>query len=146
MKISKVAITNEKELPGAKIVIKNSKGEVFLKYTSTSKVKEFYIPVGDYTLTETVAPKGYQTLKTEVKFRVLSNGNIKLVSADSNMYKIVKSKEKDDTDADHLKIYNLLKKISVPNTGSVIAISTIVGGLLLIGGGSYVIYRKYKTN
>ena len=146
MKISKVAITNEKELPGAKIVIKNSKGEVFLKYTSTSKVKEFYIPVGDYTLTETVAPKGYQTLKTEVKFRVLSNGNIKLVSADSNMYKIVKSKEKDDTDADHLKIYNQLKKISVPNTGSVIAISTIVGGLLLIGGGSYVIYRKYKTN
>lgn len=146
MKISKVAITNEKELLGAKIVIKNSKGEVFLKYTSTSKVKEFYIPVGDYTLTETVAPKGYQTLKTEVKFRVLSNGNIKLVSADSNMYKIVKSKEKDDTDADHLKIYNQLKKISVPNTGSVIAISTIVGGLLLIGGGSYVIYRKYKTN
>lgn len=146
MKISKVAITNEKELPGAKIVIKNSKGEVFLKYTSTSKVKEFYIPVGDYTLTETVAPKGYQTLKTEIKFRVLSNGNIKLVSADSNMYKIVKSKEKDDTDADHLKIYNQLKKISVPNTGSVIAISTIVGGLLLIGGGSYVIYRKYKTN
>ncbi len=146
MKISKVAITNEKELPGAEIVIKNSKGEVFLKYTSTSKVKEFYIPVGDYTLTETVAPKGYQTLKTEVKFRVLSNGNIKLVSADSNMYKIVKSKEKDDTDADHLKIYNQLKKISVPNTGSVIAISTIVGGLLLIGGGSYVIYRKYKTN
>ena len=62
------------------------------------------------------------------------------------MYKIVKSKEKDDTDADHLKIYNQLKKISVPNTGSVIAISTIVGGLLLIGGGSYVIYRKYKTN
>lgn len=146
MKVSKVAITNEKELPGAKIVIKNSKGEVFLKYTSTSKVKEFYIPVGDYTLIETVAPKGYQTLKTEVKFRVLSNGNIKLVSADSNMYKIVKSKEKDDTDADHLKIYNQLKKISVPNTGSVIAISTIVGGLLLIVGGSYVIYRKYKTN
>lgn len=146
MKVSKVAITNEKELPGAKIVIKNSKGEVFIKYTSTSKVKEFYIPVGDYTLTETVAPKGYQQLKTDVKFRVLANGNIKLVSADSNMYKIVKSKEKDDTDADHLKIYNELKKISVPNTGSVIAISTIVGGLLLIGGGSYVIYRKYKTN
>ncbi len=146
MKISKVAITNEKELPGAKIVVKNAKGEVFIKFTSTSKVKEFAIPIGDYTLTETVAPKGYQTLKTEVKFRVLSNGNIKLVSADSNMYKIVKSKEKDDTDADHLKIYNQLKKISVPNTGSVIAISTIVGGLLLIGGGSYVIYRKYKTN
>ena len=146
MKVSKQSITNEKELKGATIVIKNAKGEVFIKYVSTTKPKEFYIPIGDYTLVETVAPKGYQTLKTEVKFRVLSDGNIKLLSAKSNMYELVKSKEDNDTDLDHLKIYNNLEKISVPNTGSVIAISTLIGGILLICGGSYVIYRRYKTN
>lgn len=146
MKISKVDITNEKEIKGAKIEIKNEKGETFLKYKSDGTPKDFAIPIGDYTLTETVAPKGYQTLKTEVKFRVLTDGNIKLISAKSNLYKLEKSKEKDDTDLDHLKIYNSPKKISVPNTGSVVAISTIVGGLLLIGGGSYIIYRKYKMN
>lgn len=144
MKISKVDITNEKEIKGAKIEIKNEKGETFLKYKSDGTPKDFAIPIGDYTLTETVAPKGYQTLKTEVKFRVLTDGNIKLISAKSNLYKLEKSKEKDDTDLDHLKIYNSPKKISVPNTGSVVAVSTIVGGLLLIGGGSYIIYRKYK--
>jgi len=144
MKISKVDITNEKEIKGAKIEIKNEKGETFLKYKSDGTPKDFAIPIGDYTLTETLAPKGYQTLKTEVKFRVLTDGNIKLISAKSNLYKLEKSKEKDDTDLDHLKIYNSPKKISVPNTGSVVAVSTIVGGLLLIGGGSYIIYRKYK--
>ncbi len=146
LKISKQAITNAKELKGATIVIKNAKGEVFLKYVSNGKVKEFPIPIGDYTLIETVAPKGYQTLKTEVKFRVLSNGNVKMVSAKSNMYKLEKSKEDKDTDLDHLIIYNNLKKIKVPNTGSVIAISSIVGGVLLIGGGAFVIYRRYKIN
>ena len=143
MKISKVSITNEKELPGAKIVIKNSKGEVFIEYTSTKKQKEFYIPIGDYTLIETVAPKGYQKLKTEVKFRVLANGNIKMISATSSTHKLVKSQ---DGDLDHLKIFNSPEKISVPNTGSVIAISTLVIGIGLIGGGAYVLYRKYKMN
>ena len=143
MKISKVSITNEKELPGAKIVIKNSKGEVFIEYTSTKKQKEFYIPIGDYTLIETVAPKGYQKLKTEVKFRVLANGNIKMISATSSTHKLVKSQ---DGDLDHLKIFNSPEKISVPNTGSVIAISTLVLGIGLIGGGAYALYRKYKMN
>lgn len=143
MKVSKVSITNEKELPGATIVIKNSKGEVFIEYTSTNKPKEFYIPIGDYTLIETVAPKGYQKLKTEVKFRVLANGNIKMISATSSTHKLVKSQE---GDLDHLKIYNSPEKISVPNTGSVIAISTLVIGIGLIGGGAYVLYRKYKMN
>lgn len=143
MKISKVSITNEKELPGAKIVIKNSKGEVFIEYTSTKKQKEFYIPIGDYTLIETIAPKGYQKLKTEVKFRVLANGNIKMISATSSTHKLVKSQ---DGDLDHLKIFNSPEKISVPNTGSVIAISTLVVGIGLIGGGAYALYRKYKMN
>lgn len=146
MKISKLDIVKEKEIKGAKIVIKNAEGEVFLKYTSTTKAKEFYIPIGDYTLTETVAPKGYQKLKTEIKFRVLSDGNIKLLSVKSSMYKLEKSKEDNDTDLDHLKIYNNLKEIIVPDTGSVVSVIATITGVLLIGGGAFVIYKRYNMN
>ena len=146
MKVSKQAITNEKEIKGATIVIKNSEGEVFLKYKSTGKAKEFYIPVGEYTLIEQIAPKGYQNLKTEVEFRVGTDGNIKLISAKSNMYKLIKSEEEQDNDLDHLIIYNNLKKVIVPNTGSTIAFLSIIGGASLIAGGSYLLYRRYKLS
>ena len=146
MKVSKQAITNEKELKGATITIENSEGEVFIKYKSTGKPYEFYIPVGDYTLIEEIAPNGYQNLKTEVEFRVGTDGNIKLLSAESNMYKLIKSQEEDDNDLDHLIIYNNLKRVIVPNTGSTIAFLSIIGGAALIGGGGYAIYRRYKTS
>ena len=66
-----------------------------------------------------------------------------MISATSSTHKLVKSQ---DGDLDHLKIFNSPEKISVPNTGSVIAISTLVIGIGLIGGGAYVLYRKYKMN
>lgn len=146
VKISKLDITNEKEVKGAQIIIKNEKGEVFIKYISTNKEKRFYIPIGDYTLIENVAPKGYQSLKTEVKFRVLADGNIKLLSAKSNLYKLTKSTTDNDTDLDHIKIYNTPKKIEVPNTGSVVNIATIIVGTLLIGGGAFIIYKRYTES
>ncbi len=146
MKVSKQAITNEKELKGATITIENSEGEVFIKYKSTGEPYEFYIPVGDYKLIEEISPSGYQNLKTEVEFRVGTDGNIKLLSAKSNMYKLIKSQEEDDNDLDHLIIYNNLKRVVVPNTGSTIAFISIIGGIALIGGGGYAIYRRYKTS
>ena len=146
MKVSKQAITNEKELKGATIVIENSKGEVFIKYKSTGKPYEFYIPVGEYKLIEEIAPNGYQNLKTEVEFKVGTDGNIELLSAKSNMYKLVKSKEENDNDLDHLIIYNNLKRVAVPNTGSTIAFLSIIGGAALIGGGGYAMYRRYKAS
>ena len=137
---------NEKELKGATITIRNSEGEVFIKYKSTGEPYEFYIPVGDYTLVEEISPSGYQNLKTEVEFRVGTDGNIKLLSAKSNMYKLIRSEEEDDNDLDHLIIYNNLKRVIVPNTGSTIAFISIIGGIALIGGGGYAIYRRYKTS
>ncbi len=144
MKISKQSITTKKELPGATIEIKNSQGEIFIKYKSTTHPKEFNIPIGDYTLTEKVAPKGYQELKTTIKFRVLTDGSTKILGAKSNLYKVDRSKEDKDTDLDHLKIFNEVKKIIVPDTGSVITISSIIIGTLLIGGGGYFIIKRYR--
>jgi len=140
IKISKQAITNSKELKGAEIVIKTKDGKVFHKYISDGKEERFYIPIGEYTLVETVAPEGYETLKTEVEFKVESDGNIKLLSAKSNMYKLTKS----DGDLDHLIIYNNLKKIKVPDTASQITFIAVVIGTALVSLASYEIYRKYK--
>lgn len=150
MKISKRDITTGDEVGGAKIIIKDSTGKTVLSYTSDGKKKEFNIPAGKYTLTENSAPTGYVPLINEISFQVFEDGTVKLLSSNSKYYKIEKSNEENDTDYDHLIIYNKLREekvnIKVPNTGSVVAISTIIGGLLLIGGGSYIIYRKYKMN
>lgn len=144
MKISKQDITNSKELKGAEIVIKNASGEVFITFVSTLKAKEFYIPVGEYTLIENAAPQGYENLKTEVKFSVDAEGNVKILSAKSNMYEIKASTDKNDTDIDHLVIYNNVKKIPVPDTGSVVTFVTIIVGISLLGVGGYSFYRKYN--
>ena len=148
MKISKKDITSGDEVSGAKIVIKDSKGKTFLSYTSDGEVKHFYIPAGKYTLTEKVAPKGYVPLTNVVLFQVYQDGTVKLLGSKSKFYKVVKSDEENDIDYDHLIIYNSLKEktIHVPNTGSNVLITTILLGVAFVGGGSYLIYRRYKMN
>ena len=73
--ISKQDITTKKELPGAKLVIKNSKGEVVEEWTSTSTSKQIDgIEAGDYTLCETAAPAGYELYTECIKFTVKADG------------------------------------------------------------------------
>lgn len=140
--LSKQAITNSKEIKGAKITIKDSKGVKVIEYISSNKPQTFAIPAGTYTLTEKIAPAGYQKLNTTVKFKVGTDGNVKLLSASSNLYKLKKTKTYGELD--HLVIYNELKTINAPNTGSVISFIEIFSGVALVGIGGYVLYRKYK--
>lgn len=138
--ISKQSITKAKELPGAKIIIKDSAGKKVLEYTSKKTPKNITLPVGKYTLTEKIAPKGYKNLSTVVKFEVLDDGSTKLLGAVSNFYKIKKGP---DGDRNHLIIYNEIKnEVRVPDTGSNVAIISIISGALLVGLGSFALYRK----
>ncbi|MBR1508200.1 MAG: hypothetical protein IJ619_09390, partial [Eubacterium sp.] len=77
VKISKVDITNEKELPGAHIVIIDSKGTVVTEWDSTDQPKEIkgLKTEEKYTLRETVAPDGYQ-LTTDTTFTLDKDGNV----------------------------------------------------------------------
>ncbi len=72
VKISKIDITDSKELPGAKIKItkKNDDNDVVEEYTSGDTPHYIYLDNGDYKLCETAAPDGYE-LNTEcIEFSV----------------------------------------------------------------------------
>ncbi len=69
-----------KELPGAKIEIKNEDGsKIIEKWTSSNQEKHIYLKPGNYIFHEEAAPNGYLKV-TDVTFTVDNNGNVKVVS------------------------------------------------------------------
>ena len=79
--ISKMDVTNNKELAGARLVLKDSKGNVIAEWTSTGKPKEIegqLIAGETYTLSEISAPVGYDLAK-DITFTVNSDGEIQKV-------------------------------------------------------------------
>ena len=79
VKISKVDITTNEELPGAELVIKDKDGTEIDRWISTNE--PHYVekmPAGDYTLTETTAPNGYKVAES-IDFTVLPTGEMQTV-------------------------------------------------------------------
>lgn len=73
--ISKTDITGDKELPGAKLTVKDKDGKVVDTWTSTDKqhVIKGLTQNEKYTLVEEIAPKGYSKA-TEIEFTVKEKG------------------------------------------------------------------------
>ena len=79
VKISKVDITTNEELPGAELVIKDKDGKEIDRWISTDKPHYVEkIPVGDYVLTEITAPNGYKIAES-IDFTVLPTGEVQTV-------------------------------------------------------------------
>ena len=79
VKISKQDITNNAELPGAHLVIKDKDGKVIEDWISTDKPHYIEkLPVGDYILSEITAPNGYE-IAEDVSFKVEDTGEIQTV-------------------------------------------------------------------
>lgn len=77
--ISKQDATTGEELPGATLVLKDSKGKVvdeWISETTPHKVK-VKLAAGKYTLTETIAPNGYKLSTETVEFMVEEDGSVK---------------------------------------------------------------------
>lgn len=76
--ISKQDATTGTELPGAKLVLKDSLGSVVEEWTSeaTPHIVSKQLSPGIYTLSETMAPKGYQTTTETVTFTVNNDGGV----------------------------------------------------------------------
>ena len=73
--ISKTDITGEKEIPGATLNLKGD-NNTNLTWGSTSKSHKVTLKPGYYSLTETIAPKGYILSKETIEFRIDDDGNL----------------------------------------------------------------------
>ena len=122
--ITKKDITNDKELPGATLTVKDAKGNVIDKWVSGNESHIIKgLAAGTYTLEEISAPKGYVLNKEVITFEVKDNGEVTEVV----MYNTPESTE-----------------IIVPSTGlDSSSIAYILGGLI-IAIGSVLIYRNAK--
>lgn len=79
VEISKQDATTGKELPGAKLSLKDAKGNVIDTWTSTEKPHYIeYLAVGDYILHEDMTPLGYE-IANDVKFTVEETGEVQKV-------------------------------------------------------------------
>lgn len=123
--ISKVDSTTGEELAGAHLELRDEKGNLIEAWVSTneSHVIEGLAP-GKYTLTEVIAPDGYELSKETVTFVVKEDGTVD--------GKVI--------------MYNTPETIEVPSTGTFKTITTSLIGLLIIGLGSVIVYRNYKKN
>lgn len=76
VRISKTDVTKQNEIPGAHLVLKNEAGNVVDEWTSTSESHYVKLDTGVYTLTETIAPKGYILNQSTITFKVDKDNNI----------------------------------------------------------------------
>lgn len=74
--ISKIDSITGKELAGATLVIKDSSGTIVKTITTTGNPEPISLSPGEYTLEETIAPKGYIKNTKVIKFTVTSNNKI----------------------------------------------------------------------
>ena len=79
VKISKQDMTTKKELPGAKLKLTDSNGNVIEEWTSTEEAHQINkLKPGKYKLTEVTAPNGYKVAET-IEFEVKATGEIQTV-------------------------------------------------------------------
>ena len=77
VRISKQDITNKTELPGATLIVRDSTGGEVDRWVSTTTPHYIEgLAVGEYTLTEIVAPNGYILSNETIKFTVIDDGNV----------------------------------------------------------------------
>ena len=108
--ISKTDITNGKELPGATLVIKDAKGKEIKKWVSTTEPTYFELDPGKYTLTETIAPKGFVLSEETIEFEVKEDGTTTKVTMTNEPYGSAKISKQDITNKQELPGATLVVK------------------------------------
>lgn len=105
VKISKISLTGEKELPGAELCIKDEKGNIIDKWISTERPHMIEgLSVGKkYILTEIKAPSGYEIAK-DIIFIMSSNKEIQtIIMRDIPIQKAVQIVKKDSNTNEIIK-------------------------------------------
>ncbi len=116
--ISKRDITNQKEVPGAKLELRDAKGKLIDEWTSTDGEEHLIerLKPGKYTLKETLVPEGYTADTTEIEFEVKETGEVQKQI-----------------------MYNT-PIVDVPDTASSVPIIVYVLGIIILACGAGLIY------
>lgn len=132
--ISKLDLSTNSFLKGATLVLKNEKGEIIATWTTTDESYDIALPAGYYTITETVAPTGYNLNTNTVYIRVLEDGTL-MMKNNQGEYEITSG----------IIIYNepVLEEeiITVPKTGLTSVITYSFGTLTLMSG-AYLLMKN----
>lgn len=102
--ISKKDITDDEELPGAQLIVKDKDGKTKEEWISTEEPHLMNLPAGTYTLIEVTAPDGYDVAET-ITFEVT-----------------------DTMEVQHVVMYDAPKEETVDLTGKEDTITTTTGG------------------
>ena len=131
VKISKKDFTNGEEIPGAHLQILDENGNIKADWISTTEPYEIELPVGKYTLIETIPATDYDSemiidgdRTSRYEFEITEDGMSKI------------------------DVYNQLKGkiIDTPITGMSVTSLYIIGSLVTLAGASVVVYAKKKEN
>lgn len=82
--ISKTDVTQSKEVAGATLVVKDAEGKQIDSWVSTNETHKLTLRSGEYTLTETLAPKGYKLSKTTIHFMIDDIGGLFVKNENGN--------------------------------------------------------------
>lgn len=82
--ISKTDVTQSKEVPGATLEVKDKAGNLIESWVSTDETHKIVLKSGEYSLTETLAPKGYKLSKTTIYFLIDDNGGLFVKNENGN--------------------------------------------------------------
>ena len=124
--VEEITEENNEELEGAYLELRNESGELVEAWVSGKEPHKIEdLEPGKYTLSETIAPEGYELTTETVEFIVKEDGT---VDGDIIMY------NKPET------------IVEVPATASFKTITASIIVIIIIGLGSLIIYKNYKKN
>lgn len=85
-KISKVDITDGKELEGAHLEVRDSNNNLIESWVSSTEAHYIKLEPGKYTLTETIAPEGYELSTEVIEFEITEDGDVVSVVMENKPY------------------------------------------------------------
>lgn len=141
VKISKQDITSGKEVPGAKLTVKDSTGKVIDSWISTDTEHYIYnLEDGKYTLTEEMAPEGYELSSETITFEIVNGAPTSTV--------VMFNKKKQEEVVEETKTITETKEyvevIETKRTSSSSTIFYIICGLVTLAGSLLVYKYKYE--
>ena len=118
---------------GATLVIKDKNGNVVKEFTTTEAYYQLTLDAGVYTIEEKSAPNGYIKSNEVITFELFENGTLK-----------VKNNNGDYIESNLVTFYNTKgEEVPVPATAKSSTL-LIIGGIMLIIGGTYCVKKTIK--